>query len=110
MKYKIQFTGPAKHDLEAVTKYITEELKNKDAAKNLVLLSREAAFSLEEMPSRNALVRDEALAGQGLRLLPVRNYLIFYVVREEAKTVTIERFLYGRRDWMNILKAEAPTE
>jgi toxin ParE1/3/4 len=110
MKYKIQFTGPAKRDLEAVSEYINEELKNKDAAKNLVLLAKEAAFSLEEMPCRHALVRDEMLAGQGFRLLSVRNYLIFYVVREETKTVTIERFLYGRRDWMNILKTETPAE
>ena len=45
----------------------------------------------------------EVLAGQGFRFFTVRNYLVFYIVRKERKTVVIERFLYGRRDWAAVL-------
>jgi len=62
-----------------------------------------AVDSLEDMPKRHALVKNEMLAGLGFRVLPIHNYLIFYVVREETKSVIIERFLYNRRDWSNII-------
>ena len=50
------------------------------------------------------LVNDEYLANLGYRLKKVKNYLIFYIIGEDNKYIKIVRFLYGRRDWMNILK------
>jgi plasmid stabilization system protein ParE len=32
----------------------------------------------------------------------VKNYMMFYIVEE--KQINIVRFLYGHRDWINILK------
>jgi toxin ParE1/3/4 len=55
------------------------------------------------MPLRNALVADERLAYKGIRKIMVDNYIVFYIVTEENKTVTIIRMLYGRRGWMNLL-------
>jgi hypothetical protein len=37
----------------------------------------------------------------------VKNYMLFYKVKE--KQINIDRFLYGPRDWMNILR-ETNTE
>jgi hypothetical protein len=34
----------------------------------------------------------------------IKNYLIFFTVNEGEKIVNVIRFLYGRRDWKNILK------
>jgi len=39
--------------------------------------------------------------------MPVLNYLVFYIIREEINTVVIHRFLYGRRDWLTILKNDS---
>jgi len=33
----------------------------------------------------------------------IKNYLLFYVVEEDHKTVTVIRFLHGRRNWKSIL-------
>ena len=60
-------------------------------------------MSLAEMPTRYAMVADEHLAAQGIRKLPVENYIVFYVVSEQDKTVTVIRILYGRRDWEQLL-------
>ena len=106
MEYKVTITGPAKRDLNYVSEYISEELQNKAAAKSLILEARKAIRSLNHMPSRHALVNDEFLAGRGIRIFPVKNHIVFYVVREETKTVVIERFLYGKRDWATILKSD----
>ena len=31
---------------------------------------------------------------------------MFFIIDEDKKTVNVIRFLYGRRDWKNILKNE----
>ena len=50
----------------------------------------------------------EELANLGLRFLVVHNYIIFYIVREDKKEVTIERFLHSRRDWIHIIGEQKP--
>ena len=62
------------------------------------------------MPERYAVVDDEILSREGFRFILIKNYLLFYVVRKETQTVVIQRFLYARRDWMNILKPDISTE
>jgi len=104
--YRIDITEPAEQDIQAAAKYISEELKNPMAADRLLNDVGEAVCSLEEMPFRYALVDNATLARLGFRFFPIRNYLVFYVVREETKTVVIERFLYGKRDWITILRGE----
>jgi toxin ParE1/3/4 len=106
MKYVIHLTGPAKRDLQNASKYISIELKNRSAARKLMLDTREAIRSLSERPLRHALVENELLAGRGIRFFPIHNYLVFYTVREERQTVVVLRFLYGSRDWAALLKGE----
>jgi toxin ParE1/3/4 len=103
--FQINITEPAERDMSDCARYITVELRNKVAATRLLDEAEDSIYSLEDMPFRCALVKDETLAQQGIRCLPIHNYLLFYIVREETKTVTIERFLYRRRDWTNILKS-----
>ncbi len=55
------------------------------------------------MPLINALVNDHRLAQMGIRSIYVDNYIVFYIVVKETKTVTIIRVLYGRRNWQNVL-------
>jgi toxin ParE1/3/4 len=104
MTYHVEMTEPAEQDIMDAVKYISEQLHNPIAADRLLDEAAKAISSLEEMPKRQSLVRDDHLARIGFRLFPVRNYLLFYVVREKAKKVVIERFLYGGRDWISILK------
>ena len=64
----------------------------------------EAILLLQTMPRRYPLVDDEVLALQGIRVFSIKNYLVFYAIREERNTVVIERFLFERRAWNAILK------
>jgi plasmid stabilization system protein ParE len=58
---------------------------------------------LSRHPETHALVSDEHFRQQGIRLFTVGNYLGFYRIRNDDKTVTILRVLYGRRDWLTLL-------
>jgi len=104
--YHVDITKPAENDIYDAAKYIAEQLLNPSAADRLIDDIEHVVNSLNNMPDRHPLVSDEVLARLGFRFIPVNNYLIFYIIREDIKTVVIQRFLYGRRDWVNILKCE----
>ena len=103
MMYKIIITEPAEMDIDGAVQYIEKELQNPIAADKLLNDIDSAVTSLKEMPKRQPLVQNEHLASLGFRFLPLRNYLIFYIARDDEKTVTIERFLHSRRDWIHII-------
>jgi addiction module RelE/StbE family toxin len=102
-KYNIEITKPAEKDLYEIGRYISRELLEPEIAKKMVSQIAIGIITLEEMPLRNALVADARLAYKGIRKIMVDNYIIFYLVNEEIKIVTIIRILYGRRDWINLL-------
>ena len=104
--YFLDITSLAETDIFEAAKYIKEQLLNPTAADNLIDTVEMAINSLSVMLSRHALVNDDSLAIEGIRFIPVKNYLIFYTIREERRTVVIQRFLHGRRDWIAILKGE----
>ncbi|MDR2589995.1 MAG: type II toxin-antitoxin system RelE/ParE family toxin [Oscillospiraceae bacterium] len=102
--YKVEITKPAEKDILEAAKYISEQLLNPVAANRLLDEAEKALLSLDNMPYRHALVNDEVLARLGIRFMPVLNHTAFYTVREDSKTVVVQRFLYSRRNWAIILK------
>ena len=103
MIYKTIITEPAERDIFEAARYIARELQNPIAANKLLDDIDKAVASLKVMPKRYSLVKNEHLANLGFHYLPVHNYLIFYIVRENKKSVVIERFLHSRRDWSHII-------
>ena len=101
--YDIQITEPAEEDLYKIGSYISKELLEPETAKKVISKIAKGINSLEDMPLRNALAADERLAFKGIRKIMVDNYIVFYIVAEQRKTVTIIRILYNRRDWLNLL-------
>ena len=102
-KYDIEITKPAENDLREIGRYISNELLETDRALKVVDKIANAIFKLEEMPLRYSIVSDDKLASQGIRNFIIDNYIVFYIVNEKNKLVTIIRVLYKRRDWVNIL-------
>ena len=60
--------------------------------------------SLASFPTLYPLCNDAFLRAWGIRFVPVKNYLLFYVVREDESAVYVIRFLYAKRAWQNILR------
>lgn len=102
-KYNVDVSEPAERDVLDIARYISAELTAPEAALETVEALFGGMQSLNENPQRQGLVRDERLAAKGYRALPVKNYLIFYIVSEQAQMVDIIRILYNRRDWVNLL-------
>jgi plasmid stabilization system protein ParE len=107
MSYTLKIMDSAKADMRSIYSYIAESLQNPEAAKRRIALIDKAILSLKKNPTSHALARDEYLASKGFRPLVVKNHIIFFIVREKQNLVFVMRVLYGRRDWMNMLRLEA---
>jgi len=100
--FNVNITEIAEKDIFDAAMYIAHNLSNITAANHLLDESDAAAKSLSDFPMRHPLVRDDFLASKGLRSLPVKKYLMFYVVREETHNVNVIRFIHSRRDWVKL--------
>ncbi len=104
--YKLVFADVALQDIRTAALYISETLMNKEAANKLLDAVDEKVGALAETPYINPLVRDSILAANGFRFQLVNNYMAFYIIHEDTKTVSIIRFQHSRRDWISFLKNE----
>ena len=95
---RIVYTQTARQDLRGIYEYIAYTLLVPKTARDLTEQIMSAVRSLEEFPERNPLYRDESWHSQGVRFLPVKNYLVFYTVNAETETVSVARIMYGGRD------------
>lgn len=104
MTYKIIYTQKALADLDAAASYVKLKLCNISASDRIVENFFGEGDSLVAFPTRYPLCNDAFLRAWGIRFVPVKNYLLFYVVREDEGTVYVIRFLYAKRAWQNILR------
>lgn len=98
MNWKIVYTKKADEELESIYEYVSNVLGEPMTAKNLVETIMKNIRSLEQMPKRYRAYADEPWHSRGLRVLPVKNYLVFYLPVECEKTVYIVRIMYAGRD------------
>ena len=107
MKYNIHVTQAAERDMANAYDYIDLVLKNPTAADKLLDVADEKIGALAEFPHKFEVVSDKLLSLWGIRFTIVMNYLAFYTVDDATQTVHIVRFLYGKSNWITILKTDA---
>ena len=98
MIFNVVYSSEARQDLRDIYEYIAYELLEPDTAAGQTNRIMKTARSLEQMPMRHRLYEEEPWHSQGLRFLPVDNYLIFYLPDETNNIVNIIRIMYGGRD------------
>lgn len=103
MKYNLEFLPIAKNDVSAIVLYIARELSAPKAAVNLAQEIRKRINRLRDMPYMYREYRGEPHTDTVYRAIPVKNYIVFYTVCEERKTVEIHRVLYARMDISTVL-------
>lgn len=106
MTYTVTLTRAALADIQAAALYISDTLMNRRAANKLLDDIDRQLGILAEMPYINPLVKDDILAANGFRIQMVDNYMAFYIVHENEKTVSVIRFQHSRRDWITFLKSD----
>lgn len=98
MTYEVLLTLQAKADLKEIFKYIAVDLQSVQNAKGQLERLEKAIYSLDRMPERFRAYDAPCWRERNLRVMPVDNYLVFYIPNHSDKTVTVLRVFYGGRD------------
>ena len=100
--YKLKFSYYLYEDIKSSYNYIKYVLQNPTAAQRLNIETKKTYKKIKNNPYIYPTVPIEHLALKGYRFAMIKNYMLFYKVKE--KQINIERFLYGPRDWIKILE------
>lgn len=98
MSYEVTLTLEAKRDLREIYRYIAVDLQSEQNANGQLDRLEENILKLDAMPERFRVYDQEPWRSRNLRVMPVDNYLVFYIPNHQSKTVTVLRVMYGGRD------------
>ena len=98
MSWTVEYSTQAKQDLRNIFEYIAYNLLEPETAGRQVQRIMKGIRSLNDMPLRHRIYDEEPWQSQGLRFVPVNNYLVFYLPMEEKNSVSIVRIIYSGRD------------
>ena len=98
MTYQINITDQANQDLRNIFEYIAFELQEPKIAIGQLNRLEKEIYSLDQMPERYRVYDREPWRSRNLHIMPVDNYLVFYIPKTDDKTVYITRVFYGRMD------------
>ena len=98
MIFDVQISEQADRDLRGIYEYIAFELLAPENAAGQLDRLENAISKLDHMPDKFRRYDQELWKSRGLRVFPVDNYLVFYILNEETRIVTVIRVMYGGRN------------
>ena len=104
MIYEVITTDQADADLRGIYEYIVFELLSPDNAARQLGRLEEHIVGLEEFPEKFRHYEKESWNSRGLSVMPIDNYLVFYISDNDAGIVTVIRVMYAGRDVDSQLK------
>ncbi len=103
MDYKVTLTPQAINQIHEVVTYISQTLQEPEIAKHWAGFLYKEISGLNFMPARYPLMDEEPWRTNGIRKMPVKNFLVYYLINEKSKTVSVTAVIYGRRDQLSAL-------
>jgi len=98
MTWKVEYAESAYRDLDGIYDYIADVLLEPLIAQNQTDRIMDAADSLDHMPLRYRLYEHEPWRSRGWRIMPVDNYVVFYLPNETNGAVSVMRIMHGSRN------------
>jgi len=98
---RLHYSPEALSDLDDIWEYIFEDLQNPAAAQNTVSGILDSIEKLQDFSEMGPPLSSVTEIESDYRFLVCGNYLAFYRVKGED--ISIDRVLYGRRDYLRIL-------
>ncbi|MDE4542457.1 type II toxin-antitoxin system RelE/ParE family toxin [Thermoanaerobacterium sp. R66] len=100
--HDIRYLPLASRDLSNIVSYVADELKELNAAMDLINELDTSISRLAQFPYSCRVYQPEKSLKNEYRILPVKNYLVFYVVKEDV--VEIHRVIYAKMNLTKIIK------
>lgn len=102
--YKLEFLPIAKSDIDSIIYYISNDLKNKTAARNLAKNFIIGANSILEFPFGAPLYKTTKKLKNEYRSVRIKNFIMFYTIDKDKEIITIVRVTYRKMNIDNILE------
>ena len=103
--YNVGYSVDALGDLREIYSYIANELLVPETAVAQLGRIRKEVRSLDFMPARYTLVEWEPWHSMKMHQLPVDYFIVYYLVDDKERTVTVARIFYGGRDIEGIINS-----
>ena len=100
--YQIKYLPMAQKDLWDITVYILDNLKSPKAAMDFIDALDKSILRLKQYPYSCKLYQPQESPEIEYRFLPVKNYLVFFVVTENI--VEIHRIVYAKMKLEKLIK------
>ena len=94
MTYTVNVTQQARHDMKIIYEYIALTPMEPEVAKKQYTRIENAIDGLDKMPERFRQYEKEPWQNCNLRVMPVDNFLAFYIVDNTNYVVTVIRIMY----------------
>lgn len=98
MKYDVILTKQAEDDLRGIFEYIAFELLAPENAIGQLERIEDKVLSLSDYPEKFRLYEREPWKSRNTRIVPVDNFVIFYIPDKDKAVVTVIRVMYSGRD------------
>ena len=103
MEYQVTLTPQATEQIHQAVLYIARTLQEPQTAKRWADLLYKEIAGLNSMPSRYPLTDEEPWRTKGIHKMPVKNFLVYYLIDKEKKNVSVTTVVYGRRGQLSAL-------
>lgn len=100
--YKIRYLPIAQKDLQDILSYFLDNLKSPKAAMDFIDILDKSILRLKQYPYSCKLYQPQEPLEFEYRFLPVKNYLVFYIVNENI--IEIHRIVYTRMNLEKLIK------
>lgn len=98
MKYDVILTEQAETDLRGIFEYIAYDLLAPENAAGQLDRIENKILSLADYPEKFRLYEREPWKSRNTRVVPVDNFVIFYIPDNDKAVVTVIRIMYSGRD------------
>lgn len=103
MRYEVKITAQSIEQIEEIVQYISKNLSAPETAREWADALQREIRKLNSMPSRHPLVEEEPWHNRGIRKMPFKNFIVYYLIDENKKVVWVTAVIYGRRDQITAL-------
>ena len=104
MKYQLNISPLAWSDINGISEYISNDLKNSQVVKNILEGLLESISNLKNFPESNPRLFVAGNIDSGYRYSLYKNYMCFYRICE--KKIFVDRVLYAKSNYLSILFKE----
>ena len=101
--YKLEFLPIAKKDMNDIIYYVSNNLKNNTAAKNISNSFINGAKSILVFPFGSSIYKTTYNLEKEYRFIKINNFLMFYTIDDKEEIITIMRVIYEKMDIKNML-------